>query len=331
MNLLTNPGFNDGHHHQDNIAEIVIPDGWYLHYLDNATFPGIGAGKVAYRPEAVTWNIKGAPEHEKPLFFLDGNYCLKVFKPWAPLYFALTQHVKGLTPGTRYRFTANVFPDIIEKYQGTKKVWPGDIWSAEARVGWSAPDTAWPAGKDGDVNWSDWFNKHSRNFDFGQYNEIWVEFTAPDTEVRVWLECKAKWGFFNNWFMDAFSLAAVGEEVVEPGGGGEEEKEPVKPPRGRGTPRVPYDRTYILLSPTISLDLAMVAMRSAYTRKCTVGFSADDAAVGDLDYRRIICVNPQDIGTGLDQVWYDENYPGVKFDSVEPTDPAELEAKLKNL
>jgi hypothetical protein len=331
-NLLTNPGFNDGHHHQDNIAEVVVPDAWHLYYLDNAKFPGIGAGgPPAYRPESVVWNIKGAPEHEKDLFFLDGIYCLKVFKAWAPVYFALTQHVKGLTPGKRYRFNAQVFPDIVETYSGSKKVRPGDIWSAEARAGWSHPDTPWPKGQDGEVNWSEWFNKASGNFEFGEYGDVWVDFTAPDSgEARVWLECKAKWGFQNNWFMDAFSLVEVGETVdgeeeEEEEGEGEEKKAP------RGTPRVPYNRTYVLLPTSLSLAMALAAMRAAYDKKSTLGFSADDAGIGDLDIRRVVCVNPQDIGTGLDQAWYDEHYPGVTFEAVQASDPSELETRLKDV
>jgi hypothetical protein len=217
QNLLTNPSFNDGHHHQDDIAEIVVPDGWYLYYLDNVIFGD--CEDKAYRPESVVWNISGAPEHEKDLFFLDGIYCLKVFKAWAPLYFALTQHVKGLIPGKRYRFTAQVFPDIVERYAGGTKVRPGDIWSAEARAGWSHPDIPWPEGQDGEIAWSDWFNEENENFEFGAYGDVWIEFTAPASgEVRVWLECKAKWGFQNNFFMDAFSLVAVDGEPEPPSG-----------------------------------------------------------------------------------------------------------------
>ena len=72
-------------------------------------------------------------------------------------------------------------------------------------------------------------------------------------------------------------------------------------------------------------------MRAAYNKKSTLGFSADDAGIGDLDNRRIVCVNPQDIGTGLDQAWYDEHYAGVTFDALQASDPDELEAKLKDV
>ncbi len=337
MNLLRNASFEEGHHHQDDIAELVVPDEWYLYYLDNAEFPGIG-NPPAYRPESVTWYIEDAPPHERDLYFLDGDYCLKVFKPWAPVYFALTQLVAGLTPGKSYRFTANVFPDIVEKYKGGKKVRPGDIWTAEARAGWSAPDTPWPRGQDPSgeqgITWSDWFNKASGNLEFGAYGEVDVTFTAPASgEVRVWLECKAKWGFENNWFMDDFSLIPSEREKEGEEGGEEEEEQEEREEQDaqpRGAPRIDYARTYVLLPEDLPRDMAMAAMRVVYATKKTVGFSADDAGVGDLDRRRVICVNPQDIGEGLTQGWYDEHYPGVEFVAVESDDPDKLERKLRD-
>ncbi len=330
MNLLKNASFEEGHHHQDQITELVVPDEWYLHYLDKAEFPGIG-NPPAYRPESVTWHIEDAPPQERDLYFLEGDYCLKVFKPWAPIYFAITQHVTGLKAGERYRFTANVFPDIIKKYSGGRKVYPDDIWAAEGRAGWSAPDATWPEGQDPSggegITWSDWFNKANGTLEFGSYGEVWVTFTAPDSgEVRVWLECKAKWSFENNWFMDDFSLVPVdGESPSE-----DDENEADEETKPRGAPRIDYARTYVLLPKDLPRDMAVAAMRAVYATKNTVGFSADDAGIGDLDQRRIVGVNPQDIADGLTQAWYDEHYPGVEFDAVESDDPDTLERKLKD-
>lgn len=337
MNLLTNPGFNEGYYHQDDIPELAMPKGWRLYFIDNATFPGCGS-PPAYRPESVVWNIKDAPEHEQDLFFLDGDYCLKVFKAHAPLYFALTQAVSGLTPGARYRFTAQVFPDIVKGRHAGKKVRPDDIWHAEARVGWSDPDTPWPRAEDGDVKWAKWFNVHSENFRYGAYNQIWQEFDAPDSTVRLWLECKAKWGDAeNNWFMDAFSLEPV-KIFPKPSPKPEPEPHPVPhpepepkptPTQARGTPRMQYERNYILLPKDLPPQMVVSAMRVAYEIHATVGFSADDAGVGDLDQRRVICVNPDRVGTGINQAWYDQHYPGVKFIPVTAKRAAELEKKLR--
>jgi hypothetical protein len=236
-------------------------------------------------------------------------------------------------PGKSYRFTANVFPDIVKKYKGGKKVRPGDIWTAEARAGWSAPDTSWPRGQDPSgeqgVIWSDWFNKAHGTLEFGVYGEVEIIFTAPASgEVRVWLECKTKWGFENNWFMDDFSLILSDEEGEGEGEEGGEEKE--EEAQLRGAPRLDYARTYVLLPEDLPREMALAAMRAVYATKKTVGFSADDAGVGDLDHRRVICVNPQDIGEGLTQDWYDEHYPGVEFVAVGSDDPDKLERKLRD-
>ncbi|MBN1873462.1 MAG: hypothetical protein JXA33_04465 [Anaerolineae bacterium] len=336
MNLLTNPNFVEGHHHQDNIPEIVVPNGWYLYWIDREKFPG--SESVAYRPESVVWNIIDAPEHEKTLFFLSGNYCWKVFKPFAPLYFAAMQKVSGLVPGTTYRFNAQVFPDIVTGYKDGRKVWPDDIWSAEARVGWSTPDKPWPRGQDGDINWSEWFNVYSENFEFGKYNDIWVEFTAPVGEIQVWLETKAKWGFENNWFMDAFTLEPMsgGPSTVTPPPGGGPTPPPVelpthpKPGSGRGVPRTQYERIYFLLPKNLPAEMFQAAVKVAQDMDATVGFSPDDAGIGDLDERRVICVSPERIGTGMSQAWFDNFYPGVKFTAIAYASSAsDLEAQLR--
>jgi len=330
MNLLKNPNFDEGHEHQDNIPEIVVPKHWYLYWIDKEVFPGGGA--VAYRPESVVWNIQNAPPHERPIFFLSGDYCWKVFKASAPVYYAATQVVSGLTPGAQYRFNAQVYPDIVTGHADGKKVRPGDMWAAEARAGWSAPDTPWPRAEDGDVAWSKWFNMHNQNFVFGEYNDVWVEFEAPaGGEVRVWVECKAKWGFENNWFMDAFSLEQIGE-APQPPTPPVEPPSPVSPGGERGAPRKQYARTYVLLPESISPEMAQVALKVAHKHQATVGFSPDDAGIGDLDSRRVICIDPEKIGTGIDQVWYDIYYPGVVFTSITSTSSAaELEEQLKAL
>jgi len=330
MNFLQNPNFDEGHHHQDNITEIVVPDGWRLYWLDNVIFPG--SASPAYRPESTVWWIYHAPEVEKPLFFLTGDFCWKVFKAFAPLYFAVTQTVTGLTPGQRYRFTAKVFPDIVEEYSPTGKIWARDIWAAEARAGWSAPDTPWPEGADGDIAWTEWFNIHNGNFAFGQYCDVWVEFVAPeDGRAQIWLECKAKWGFANNWFMDAFTLTEVASPPEpEPQPEPEPEPEP-ELPSPRGKPRVQYERTYVLMPSDCPTSWMTAVARVALPFQVTLGFSADDAGIGDLDSRTVIAVAPSHIGTGLTAAWYAENYPGVTFIPLEVNSAIELEQRLSEL
>ena len=339
MNLLKNPNFDEGHHHQNQITEMVVPDHWHIYWLDGEKFKH-GGDQPAYRPESAVWNIQNAPPHEKSLFFLKGNYCWKVFKASAPVYFAVKQDVSGLMPGAKYRFNAQVYPDIVTGYSGGKKVRPGDIWSAESRAGWSDPSTPWPHAEDGDVNWSEWFNIHNGNYAFGEYNDIWVEFVAPISgEVTVWVENKGKWGFENNWFMDAFSLEMIESAPSDLPSPGPPPSEPPTPPEpspepttGRGAPRKQYARTYFLLPKTLPLDMALAAMRVAHEAHVTVGFSPDDAGIGDLDRRLVVCVNPEQFDLPVNQGWYDSYYPGVKFMPIKSVSTAdELAAKLRAL
>lgn len=328
MNLLQNPNFDQGHHHQDNVTGLVVPDGWRIVWLDNAPFPG--ASGPAQQPESMVWNNEDAPDNEKVRFLLQGDSCWRVFRARAPLYFAVTQNVTGLIPEARYRFTARIFPDIVEKATPYGKVRPKDIWAAEARAGWSLPHTPWSRGRAGGIFWAPWFNIHSGNFAYGRFNDIRVEFTAPeDGAIQVWAEAKAKWGILNAWFLDAFSLVRI-DNAPSPEPPSKPQPEP-QPTSARGAPRSPYERTYILLPSNCPVNWVTAAARTALTFQATMGFSADDAGIGDLDARTIIAVNPHDIGTGLSAAWYAEHYPGVRYIAIEANTASELEQRLYNL
>ncbi|MCA9977144.1 MAG: hypothetical protein KC413_15395, partial [Anaerolineales bacterium] len=91
QNLLVNPGFEEGHYNQNNVAELTVPNGWKLHFVDGVTFPGAWDNLPAARPESVVWNsIGGIPEGED-ILWRDGVYTLKVFKSWTPMYAAISQ------------------------------------------------------------------------------------------------------------------------------------------------------------------------------------------------------------------------------------------------
>lgn len=95
------------------------------------------------------------------------------------------------------------------------------------------------------------------------------------------------------------------------------------------TARTPYDRFYILLPQyqNESLRRAWLDGLSPLVARnmTTVGFSADDAGNGDGLGRRVVyAVNPQDIGTGLTQAWYDANYPGTTLIPAPATSPRDF-------
>jgi hypothetical protein len=105
-----------------------------------------------------------------------------------------------------------------------------------------------------------------------------------------------------------------------------------KPPRPRrGSPRVQYERTYVLLPVNADMTWALAVVDGMWnTQRYTMGSSADDAGIGDLDTRRVIAVNPDQWPSDL-RAFFDQYYPGVEYTPVEAATPDELEQKLKQL
>ncbi len=97
----------------------------------------------------------------------------------------------------------------------------------------------------------------------------------------------------------------------------------------RGDPRIPYERTYVLLPPGFDDPAWPYAVNLATwsQHRYTVGGSADDAGLGNLDNRHIIAVNPSRWPTDL-VAFYNEYYPGVTLDAVIAETPEDLFLKL---
>jgi hypothetical protein len=104
-------------------------------------------------------------------------------------------------------------------------------------------------------------------------------------------------------------------------------------PSGRGKPRVQYARTYVLLPPDADAAWARaVADGSWDARRFTIGGSADDAGIGDLDVRRVVAVNPGDWpGPQTLEEFFDKYYPGVEYIPVTAATPGELAQKLSDI
>ncbi len=102
-----------------------------------------------------------------------------------------------------------------------------------------------------------------------------------------------------------------------------------RPPGATGLPRVPYSRTYVLLPPQADRTWARAVVAATWnSRRFTVGGSADDAGIGDLDFRRVIAVNPERWGGDL-RAFFERYYPGVIYFPVQAQTPEELEEKLQ--
>ena len=99
----------------------------------------------------------------------------------------------------------------------------------------------------------------------------------------------------------------------------------------RGVPRAQYERTYVLLPPDADASWALAVVDGTWDQfRYTVGSSADDAGIGDLDARRVIAVNPGKWPSDL-RAFFAEHYPGVAYVPIEAASPADLVRKLKLL
>jgi hypothetical protein len=209
-NLFENPGWEAGHHYQDNIPQIVVPNGWRMHWLDGAAFEGTN-GTAAYRPETIVWNIQDAPPHEHSTFFRDGIYTFKVFRGWAPMYTALSQDVTGLEVGRKYRISAPIYVDIVEKYEGDSKVAPGNPEHGFVRFGAGPQGAAWRDANQ--INYSPkWTGSNVNSFYLTMQTYIW-DFVATQENMTIFIEMGATYPYQNNaFFMDGVGLYALNEQ-----------------------------------------------------------------------------------------------------------------------
>lgn len=207
-NLLRNPDFENGHYHWHNVPEITIPNEWDFWHADFKVAHLPQQDQNFDPPECVVWNINSAPLEERKLFFLSGDYTLKIFKGWGAIWWRLFQKVSGLTPGQRYRFTAPVYPDLVMKYD-KGKVYADDPLAGEVRL------SANSGGKETETGFLD-----GAKFAFGKYTHFTLDFVAESSEAEVAVEGRGRWGLINNgWFVDSPRLEAIAAGTSSPTGG----------------------------------------------------------------------------------------------------------------
>ena len=97
-----------------------------------------------------------------------------------------------------------------------------------------------------------------------------------------------------------------------------------------GDARVNYARIYVLLPPTADVWWFVAAAKGSFDGRYTVGFSADDAGVGELAARHVLAVNPHHWPEPLSASWFHANYPGTTFTPLVANSPEDLESWLKS-
>ena len=96
------------------------------------------------------------------------------------------------------------------------------------------------------------------------------------------------------------------------------------------SPLLHYKRIYVLLPPTADMAWLLAAARGSFDGRFTIGFSADDAGMGDFEQRHVLAVNPHHWSEVLTEVWFQQHYPGVQFTAIVANSPKDLETWLQN-
>lgn len=131
-----------------------------------------------------------------------------------------------------------------------------------------------------------------------------------------------------------------GDDTDDKPNGDDTDDEPTTTTPQRGQPRDQYRRNYLLLpnEATTSegnarLDAwceAVVASGVLSRHRWTMGTSADDSGIGDLDRRFVYAVNPESWAEPLDE-FFTTNYPEVNYHPIQASTPDELRKILVNL
>jgi hypothetical protein len=164
---------------------------------------------------------------------------------------------------------------------------------------------------------------------YGPYGEVQADWFGvepyQDGQIWFWTFVPRKAGHY------LARLKAKGIEPVESGVYIFEALDlpPPSPERQRGAPRAAYERTYILLPQASERTWmqAVVASGALDGGRYTLGFSADDAGIGDLDKRRVLVVNPAQWEEPVEW-WFAKHYPGVKIRTLKADTPEALKTAL---
>jgi murein DD-endopeptidase MepM/ murein hydrolase activator NlpD len=105
----------------------------------------------------------------------------------------------------------------------------------------------------------------------------------------------------------------------------------VDPPadqKQRGAPRTQYARKFVLCGPGTSDALGSRIYNTLRKYGVTIGDSADDAGIGDLDSRTVYAVRPDQWPSPLTQAWFTTNYSGANMVTITGTDDEIVAALL---
>ena len=252
-NLLENAGFESGHSNQDGIAEIVVPNGWRMHWSNNERI--FGGEWPTTRPETVAWNSAGGVPAGEEFYWRDGAYTMKVFNTWAPMWAAMSQDVENLEVGRKYRLVVPIYIDLFEEYKDGKKIAPWREDSGKVRLGASPTGAAWR--DENAIEYSGWWTAETVDPFYQAYPTFIHDFVATQPNMTVWIEMASSYPYMNNgFFFDLPGLFATNETgaavppAAPPAQG--------QTPPAQGQPAAPAQPIATIVPPTPRADGSVV-------------------------------------------------------------------------
>jgi len=289
---LQNPSFEDGWG-TDLLTGNQIPHGWKLAWSScgvQLKASGDGEGDtedyVLCSPECVhklSWQL---PPDEQlggdDALILDGDATYKVFA--AQAFRATLAQSFDVAKGATCRITVPVQTHGQLQEDGT----PYNIDTGAAY---------WRVTVNGKS--SDWLTFVS-NFDDRSWASYSTIFTADTGVVDVFVEFESHTVAGIDFFIDDVKFSTEGGDPIS---------------ECRGKPRVQYARTYVLLPQDATSEQFQWVGDYSHAQRWTIGFSADDAGIGDLDDREVVAwwFSPDswESEESLDD-FFAEHYPGVE-------------------
>lgn len=355
MNLLQNPGFEADWSDEKSHRCLISPGNEYKDIGNIFTPPG-WVTWFHHRPG--TWDqpeVRDAWKQNDPRRVRSGQKGMLLFTCFRNHNAGFLQQVQT-TPGAQLRLTAwaHAWSNSLEEFHHHDGRWSeGAGWDV---VAWPESDnlphdtgdpqtdakpnfTFWvgidpTGGTDPFANtviWGEGYHIYN-----GYCQELSVEAIAQGDTVTVFLCNRTLWAFqHNDAYWDDVELTVAGQEPImppplpTPPTPPPPPTPPVEPDKVRGQPRTQYERTYVLLPPSAGIDIAKAVVGAVWDREYwTIGASADDAGIGDLDMRRVIAIAPQEWGEGEGGAglagFFEKYYPGVEYCSL----PFEREYQL---
>lgn len=290
--------FEDGWYHPDDIPELQIPVPFQFSYEEGDNPVSDDPWNDFVRPEVRTLPREQLPPDEQDVFILDGDYCVHAFKSYGAWNAAF--HVEVELEEGIYLFEPRVYGDMVVAYTSGEKVPAPDPLSGRIRI--HVDDFV--------TTWADLAPLRYMRYPL---NIIVQEKRVVNISVEFMLPYAIK---NNGLFADLWTIKKI-HDLDDC-------------PEVRGQPREQYDRTYVLIPPDHDSSWGEEIMYTVWDdKRYTVGGSADDAGIGDLDYRRVVAINPKSWGDDLEG-FYKEHYPGVIYESITTDNAQEAAFRLKN-